>query len=253
MDEEISRLEELAALGDPEAIKKLRQMRRKISAKPKKFFHCLTWNQIWKSLGFKYEDYDDRLMDYTADLVSEILVELRGENGWNSDIEDKCRDKLYQICSNNLFKKVISATQSVVEDIVEEINSWGHRGVQSAIYERERHKTGIAVELFPVKSNHGETINLDQSAFCFKLYRPFLGVYTEAAYCVTSIGDEGYKLFDMKGSDVINVGKWISECVGDTSPHHKLMDQLNDIDSSPSFYQMRKIKEEVEKEIAEDS
>lgn len=252
MDEELRKLEKAAALGDAFAVKKLRQMRRRISAsKSKKFYHCLTWHQIWKLLGFDFSKFEEDLMDYMANLVHEMITGLEEENeDWDPEKEDTYNEKLYGLVGNKLFRDVISATKDVVSDVVEDINRWGDRGVQSVFYERDRHKSGIAVELIPVSSNQGglgtDIVYLDQPAFCFQLYRPFLGVYTEAVYCVTSIGDEGYTLGDMKGSDVINAGKWIAECEGVTSLLNKLMDQLSNLDLYPSIWEFDKMQREIE-------
>ena len=236
MDEELRNLERLAETGDTDAIRRLRQMRRRLSgSRPKKFYYCLTWTEIFKMLNFDYSDYEEKIEEAASDLayrITESEFEDQEEDDENFEAlaaeKEERRFEIQNQISTNAFKNNLDYAAGVVEEIVDKINEWASRGLQMASFDRARHRSGLAVEMIRLQnSNHWE-----EPAICFQLYRPFLAVYTEAAAGVYGTSDEGQGLKDMDAKDVIRVGKWIAELEGETHFDILLNDRIMDQDLS---------------------
>jgi hypothetical protein len=210
-DEELRRLERLAALGDIDALRRFRQMRRRISYKPRPFYHCLTWLQLYELFNLDLNEFDEKHHSHFWEAShgkAQFMTNL------DEEATDEVRFEIEYLLTAQAHDSIRENIIECVKQIVKQINEWAARGLQTAhALKPQRHKTGLAIEL-EIFWKRGDEVQFDIPVVCFQLYRPFLSVSVDAYHGMYGLPDEGRGLRDMTAKDVIRVGRLLGEITG---------------------------------------
>jgi len=193
----------------------------------------ITWEQLAKALHLGYEGPDEFfVMDQASDEARQWIKEYTANNGIDSISEEAKDQVLFAIeesLSNHWSLANVLSKNLDLSGLVDSVNIWSERGPQMAgIYEREL-PSGKGIIDWGTGSD----------GVWFKLARPFLVAYIEAAYCVSSFGDEGLNLKDMEGWSVAATMHRIAECEG--SEIRLDLDRWDDRRHGPSYWDLEKI------------
>jgi len=248
-DEEIRRLERLAAQGDRLAQARLEAMKARTGREV-----FLDWDDLVEELDLtKQLIYHDKktqmtespdwildqadqdahywIQEYQADRRSEAggpqrASSLSGQQAEDEGDEDfELSEEQRQAVRDTFFfavkKEWLPKTrlEGEIDEIVDPINEWAERGMQSAEITDRDLPAGHAVDYRIVEGEF-----MEGSGISFILYQPFLTALVEAGYCVHGGEDEGQELDSITAKDVIQVYKWIRRCEGE-----KLIDISGDV------------------------
>jgi hypothetical protein len=232
-DEEIRRLERLAAEGDAVAQAKLDAMRTRLEIEV-----FLDWDDLVEELDLTksliYQDDTPDWIQHQADQdasawIDEYQEDRRGYLG-EQDVEGEedfslseeqaqaIRDLFYYAVEHEWLPK--TRLEGRIDEIVDPINEWAERGPQSEGITEHAMPSGHAVDWRIV-----EGTSFENSGVAFRLYPPFLTALAEAEYCVYGGTDER-ELHQITGKDVIRVYRWIKTCEGE-----RLIDISGDTDN----------------------
>jgi hypothetical protein len=218
-DEEERRLERLAALGDETAKLKLDAMRGRRDTVD----IFMTWDELVDDLGLTeqliYFDGSevhapDWIDDYSWEQARYWLEHRYKGPKLTDEQEMAVGDQFrYAIEKEWLPAKHLKRR---IDEIVDPINEVAKDGLQAAgISDREEElPAGLAIE-FTVLDN--EEDYMEKRGVLFRLYKPFLTAYVEAAYSADGFGDENMGLSDMRGHSIIATAKRINRAYYDRS------------------------------------
>lgn len=236
MDKRLRDLERRAAAGDPEAARRLRHARRQAQGRqPSKFERCAEWWELAQIMGLESDPRQEWIWDYVGQSVHEQRREYESnlDEDELEDLDEDEMDERQQLAETAAIYAIeagLSARSilpSVLDKVVEAINDFVADGPVSHAGMSGRHKAGKAVEWF----------DLGDRGACFKLYRPFLLAYVEAAFCVGGYYDEGYRLKDITLEMIFRTAERIWECVGDRpdSVEERVDQEVSYIDISTHY------------------
>ena len=195
------------------------------------------WQEFSEALGLDYKGLDDdaafsmaweQAQEWLADYVGHGRDLVNPVDPVPVELQDEVRFAVEQAISDHWsIEKVLSHNLNI-DRLVEVVNEWSKRGKQMNIYEPLNRPlpAGIAITNW----------SSDTEGVTFMLKRPFIVAYIEAAYCVSSFGDEGLNLKDMDGNSVAATMRRIAECEGwkigldldrwDETRHHPTYQEL---------------------------
>jgi len=193
----------------------------------------ITWEQLAKALHLGYEGPDDNMLFHSAsEETHQWINEYTAKNDLDSISDEAESEVLFAIEGSlldhwsleNILTKILD-----LSGLVDSVNIWSERGPQMAgIYQRKL-PSGKGIIDWGISSD----------GVWFKLARPFLVAYIEAAYCVSSFGDEGLNLKDMEGWSVAATMHRIAECEG--SKIRLDLDRWDDRRHGLSYWDLEKI------------
>lgn len=171
----------------------------------------IPWEQVASALRLDYRGPDDFTL---SDDAGEQALQFKAEFDADADQPltdeelDEVRFAIESAMSDHWsLQNVLSG--SFLENLLDDVNEWGRRGMQSAIYE------GIEEEdELPREGEAVRFVSEDADGVKVELLPGFEVAYAEAAFCVHGTHFEGRYLDHMDASDVFTVARWIRECEG---------------------------------------
>jgi hypothetical protein len=221
-DEEMRRLERLAAEGDPVAQARLEAMKARVGTEV-----FLDWDDLVEELDLtKQVVYHDKKTQTTespdwildqADQDAHYWVdEHQKDRQQEEELEDfelseeqrqAVRDLFFYAVEKEWLPK--TRLKDRIDEIVDPINEWARLGLQSAGVTERDLPTGHAVDYRIVEGKY-----MEDSGVAFILYPPFMTATVEAEFCVYGDTDEGRELEQATAKDVIRIYRLIKQCEG---------------------------------------
>lgn len=201
----------------------------------------ISWQEFSQALGLDYEEPDGfAASDMAWEQAQSWLAEHTAGDSTPipDEVQDGVRFAIEQAISDHWgIGKVLSHNLGI-DRLVDAVNVWSKRGKQMNIYEPLNRSlpAGIAITNW----------SSDTEGVTFVIKRPFLVAYIEAAYCVSSFGDEGLNLKDMDGRSVAATMRRIAECEGwrISLP----LDRWDEMRRRPTYHELAKIHNEAMKQ-----
>jgi hypothetical protein len=221
-DEEIRRLERLAAQGDQLAQARLDAMKARLA---KEVF--INWDELVKELNLteqliyfdgKMTDVPNWVQDQADQDASYWIREHEAENQPDHESEgvyelseeqrQTVRDLFYFAVEKEWLPK--TRLEDRIDEITDPINEWAERGIQSAGITQRDLRAGRAVDYRIV-----EGAFMENSGVSFILFPPFLTAMIEANFCDYGGEDEGIELDQIAAKEVVRVYTRIRRCDGE--------------------------------------
>jgi len=196
----------------------------------------IDWSDFTKALGLELsdnplEDYGG--IDFAYEAGTNFIREYEVENEveLSEEAKQEIIDQFSMSLESHWSASNIMRHNLNLDSLVDDINDWGKRGPQSAIYTDRQLPSGIAVS----------DVKEGDAGVQFTLEEPFVTTYAEAAYAVHGIGDEGRELDDMDGKDVARVIRWIAEAEGRSIDRSLDLDRWDQQWNGPKYQALQDI------------